>query len=312
MTRSSPLFLDDALLAALLRATLGSSIALVNYHVALHRDDYAVVIVTLASPAQDVVVKLAGPRAPIACPFDRTATIVDLVRSQTPVPTFDVLAADVSYRDWPWRYMVTTHLPGTVWAEVSAQLMADSHHQAYRDLGQAVAHLHRIAFPAFGEIDADGDVRADAPLLEALERRAERRVADPRHVALFASVLRDRASLFDHAPEPALCHEDLNPSNILLHQEGSSWHIAAILDFDSAWAGDPESDLARLDLWRGMVGEGFRAAYEAIRPIAPGYTERRPVYQLLWCLEYASSSPQHLADTAGVCAELGIPPIAFS
>ncbi len=175
MTRSSPLFLDDALLAALLRATLGSSIALVNYHVAHRRDDYAVVIVTLASPARDVVVKLAGPRAPIACPFDRTATIVDLVRSQTPVPTFDVLAADVSYRDWPWRYMVTTHLPGTVWAEVSAQLTTDTHHQAYRDLGQAVAHLHRIAFPAFGEINADGGVRADASLLTKVRAYRQRR-----------------------------------------------------------------------------------------------------------------------------------------
>jgi len=312
MTRSSPLFLDEALLAALLRSTLGSSITFVNYRVAGRRADYAVVIVTLASPARDVVVKLAGPRAPIACPFDHTATIIDLVRSQTPVPTFDVLAADVSYHDWPWRYMVTTYLPGTVWAEVNAQLTADSHHQAYQDLGQAVAHLHCIAFPAFGEIDADGGVRADTSLLEALGRRAARRIADPRHVALFVSVLHDRATLFDHAPEPALCHEDLNPSNILLHQEDSSWHIAAILDFDSAWAGDPESDLARLDLWCGMMGEGFRAAYGAIRSISPGYTQRRPVYQLLWCLEYASSSPQHLADTTGVCDELGIPPITFS
>jgi len=312
MTRRSPLFLDDALLAALLRATLGSSSALVNYHVARRRDDYAVVVATLASPARTVVVKLAGPRASLACPFDRTAAIVNVVRSRTPVPTFDVLAADVSYRDWPWRYMVTTHLPGTVWAEVGAPLTADGHQQAQRDLGQAVAHLHRLVFPACGEIDAEGGVQVGASLLEALGQRAERRVVDPRHVALFASVLRDRASLFDHAPEPALCHEDLNPSNILLRWEDDAWHLAAILDFDSAWAGDPESDLARLDLWRGLMSEGFRAAYAAIQPINPGYTERRPVYQLLWCLEYASSSPQHRADTAGVCAELDIPPLTFS
>ncbi len=311
MTDAAPLALDDALLIALLRSVLGSSTLLVSYRVVLRRDDYAVIAATLASPAREVVVKLAGPRAPIACPFDRTAAIVDLVRRQTPVPTFEVLASDVSYRDWPWRYLVTTHLPGVAWPTVSAPFMGSAH-QTYHDLGQAVAHLHHITFPAFGEIDADGSVHRGMSLLEALEDRAKHRVADPRHVALFASVLQDRASLFDDVTQPALCHEDLNPTNILLQQEDGFWRLSAILDFDSAWAGDPESDLARLDLWRGMMGDGFRTAYETIRPIAPRYAERRPVYQLLWCLEYASASPQHLADTAAVCAKLTIPPITFS
>ena len=92
--------------------------------------------------------------------------------------------------------------------------------------------------------------------------------------------------------------------------------LAAILDFDSAWAGAPESDLARLDLWQssaypGLIDEGFRTAYEAAHTMAPGYRQRRPIYQLLWCLEYADASPQHAADTARVCMELGIAPITF-
>jgi len=156
MSPDVPPFVDRTLLAALLRSVLGTSATLISYRIALERDDYAVVVATLGRPEHEVVVKLAGPRAPIACPFDRTATIVALVRNQTPVPTFDVLAADISYRAWPWRYLVMTHLAGTPWAQVGAHLAADVHRRAYRDLGEMVAHLHTIRFPAFGEIGPKG------------------------------------------------------------------------------------------------------------------------------------------------------------
>ncbi len=85
-----------------------------------------------------------------------------------------------------------------------------------------------------------------------------------------------------------------------------------MLDFDKAWAGCGESDLARLELWRGMTGDGFWQGYTSLLPIPAGYADRRPLYQLLWCLEYARPTPEHIADTAAVCATLGIPPIVFT
>ena len=94
---------------------------------------------------------------------------------------------------------------------------------------------------------------------------------------------------------------------MLFRQALGRWQLSAILDFDKAWAGHQESDLARLDLWRGMVGKGFWTAYEAVSPVAEKYVQRRPIYQLFWCLEYADPSPKHLADTQGVCKQLGIP-----
>ncbi|MGH2410114.1 MAG: fructosamine kinase family protein, partial [Chloroflexota bacterium] len=108
-----------------------------------------------------------------------------------------------------------------------------------------------------------------------------------------------------------LCHEDLNPYNILVHDDAGGLPTVAVIDFDSAWAGCSESDLARLEFWRGMVGEGFWKAYRSCASVDPRYPERRPFYQLLWCLEYASATPQHLADTAAVCRSLGIPPVTF-
>ena len=92
---------------------------------------------------------------------------------------------------------------------------------------------------------------------------------------------------------------------------GGNWHLAGVLDFDSAWAGNPESDLARLELWRGMMHPSFWSTYAAEHRVADSYASRRALLQLLWCLEYAHPTREHNAVTAGVCGELGIPPIVF-
>jgi fructosamine-3-kinase len=181
----------------------------------------------------------------------------------------------------------------------------------YAQLGQAVAQLQSIRFPSCGEIGPDGAVIDGAPYIEAFARRARRRIANPNHANLFVALLQQRAALFSDVPAGVLAHEDLNPTNLLLLDEGGAWRLSSILDFDSAWAGTAESDLARLELWRGMTGEGFHQAYEAIAPIAAGYRHRRALCQLLWCLEFASPTAQHHADTARVCAELGIARITF-
>ncbi|MGI8826291.1 MAG: fructosamine kinase family protein [Chloroflexota bacterium] len=108
-----------------------------------------------------------------------------------------------------------------------------------------------------------------------------------------------------------LTHEDLNPNNVLLTRDRSGWCLGGILDFDSAWAGCPESDLARLELWRGMTHPAFWDGYTTVVSIDDGYPARRPIFQLLWCLEYARPTRIHVADTARVCRALGVEAPAF-
>jgi fructosamine-3-kinase len=55
-----------------------------------------------------------------------------------------------------------------------------------------------------------------------------------------------------------------------------------------------------------MTSPDFWEMYFRLRHLDADYIQRRPIYQLLWCLEYARSTPQHLADTRRVCSELGI------
>jgi fructosamine-3-kinase len=181
---------------------------------------------------------------------------------------------------------------------------------AYRQIGNAVGQLHCIEFPAFGEIDACSQVaQPDLSCLAALQRRAVKLIRKPRLQVAFLDALEQRAGWFDSIKYSGLCHEDLHGYNILFNRQGGKWHLAAILDFDKAWAGSPETDLARLEIWSGMTSSEFWTAYRGLRQLEDGYLQRRPVYQLLWCLEFARSTPEHLADTRQVCQELGIPVI---
>lgn len=296
----------QALLLELLRQTLGSMVGLVDCKIGNRQHDYLVLLVQLTNPSAQVVVKLAGPNAAIACPFDRTAMFHRLVSAKTTIPMPEVLAVDVSYKDYPWRYFIKRHIPGQEWVEARVHMNAQELSDAYRQMGDAVAQLHTIRFPAFGELAADGSVQPGDTCAMAIAKRARLVIKDERLCNFFLEILDQRASLFAGICDASLCHEDLHQHNILFRQHQGRWCLATILDFDKAWAGHCESDLARLEFWRGMTNKEFWSAYSAIRPVDPLYHQRRLVYQFLWCLEYAKPTAEHLADTQHLCEELGL------
>lgn len=301
---------DETLLTTILRQNFGAECHIVSYAMQSRAEDYAVLVAQLAQPSLQVVTKIAGPRAPVACPFDRTAAIARLVRTYTTVPIFGVVAADVSYKHYPWRYMISTYQQGQRWSEVWPQLDGMQLRDAYSQLGDAVARVHNIPFAEFGELAADATLPFGSTIIQALYIRARRRIKNPQIAERYIALLKERAGLFADA-QPGLTHDDLNPGNILFQQNQGRWQLSALLDWDSAWAGCPESDLARMELWQGMMGPGFREAYVAHRPISPSYPPRRPLYQLLWCLEYARTTLRHEEDTKRVCAELRVPAELF-
>jgi len=301
---------DEAALLTILRQTFGPACRIADTTYQTRAEDYVVLLARLEQPALEVIIKLAGPRAPVACPFDRMAAIARLVRTHTTVPVFGVVAVDVSYRQYPWRYMVATHLQGKRWNEVWPTLDAAQLEQAYRQLGDAVARIHNIPFAEFGELAADATLPFGSSYTQALFVRARRHIHDSRLAERYIALVQEYAAAFTDV-SPGLTHEDLNPNNVLFSQEQGVWKLAGIVDFDNAWAGCPESDLARMEFWRGMMGPGFGEAYTALRAVSPQYPQRRLLYQLLWCLEYAKWTPQHREDTRRVCGLLGVPAAEF-
>ena len=295
------------LLLQLLQQIFGTKVELIDYQVGNRHPDYLVLLVQLRQPSLQIIVKLAGPQAPMTCPFERTAMLHRLVAKHTTIPMPEILAVDVSYQTWPWRYLIKTHIPGMEWAVACQQMDREKLSNAYRQIGNAVAQLHAIRFPMFGELAADGNVQGDGTYLAALSGHVEGSIRNIRLRDLFHSVLEKQQHLFLDVRDAGLCHEDLHKHNIVFRVRKGQWHLATILDFDKAWAGHHETDLARLELWKGMTSKEFWTSYKAIRHIEPLYKERRPIYQLLWCLEYARPTPEHLADTRRLCEALGLP-----
>jgi aminoglycoside phosphotransferase (APT) family kinase protein len=189
--------------------------------------------------------------------LDAMAAIAGLVRAQTVVPTFDVIAVDVSREEWPWEYLIVTQLPGVTWQALYPRLDASSRADAQRQIGRAAAELHTLAFDSFGEIGPDGLVADGTAVVDALKRRALRRITTPRYRDVMLDVLDTRADLFANVSSATLCHEDMNPYNLVFELREGQPVLSGILDFESAWASTGESDLARLELWWFTAGARF-------------------------------------------------------
>src|SRR5258708_38883662 len=87
---------DEAALLTILRQTFGPACRIADTTYQTRAEDYVVLLARLEQPALEVIVKLAGPRAPLACPVHRMAATAPLLRPHTPVPVFRVGAGGAS------------------------------------------------------------------------------------------------------------------------------------------------------------------------------------------------------------------------
>jgi aminoglycoside phosphotransferase (APT) family kinase protein len=265
---------------------------------------HSVLMVTLAGPPGTVVMKVAGRYARSDVDFDRTAAVSRLARAAG-APVAQVLAVDQSCRAGPWRYLIQERVDGMEWRRVRSLLDAEQVEAAHQQIAQAVLAMQSVRFGSFGDLDAGG-TPVGTDLLAALRHRAELHIASPDRLRLFRELLDSRAEWFGHATESTLCHDDLHHANVIFRPRDDRWELAGILDWDKAWAGPAESDVARMDFWDDMTGPGFWAVYRAAVPAEDGLHERTMIYQLLWCLEYDARTPRHEADTLRLCRLLGV------
>lgn len=292
----------------LLRDVLGSAVEIQEYQIAKQQTDYLVLIATLRNPAMKVVIKLAGPDSSRPCTFNRSAALYKIISEQTSLKMPTILATDESYQKWAWRYSIFTWMPGQDFSTLYGRLKSVELRKVNGQIGAAVADLHNIRFPTYGEFCSDGIIQPFPTYREAILDRATRYIHSSRMRDFFLHALDRNARYFDGLSDARLTHEDLHPYNLLFDRVGNEWRLSTIMDFDKAWAGSAESDLARMELWH-MTGVGFWQTYNAHHTLDSLYPYRRPIYQLFWCLEYADPTPEHLETTRQVCLELGLPTI---
>src|SRR4030043_724524 len=155
----------------LIRHTFGSKVEIVKQKIANRHHDYLVLMLQLHRPSVDIVVKIAGPDALMATSFDRTVLCHHLVSMNTNITMPEILAVNMSFQTWPWRYLIKTYIPGQEWMIARQQMNTQELLSAYHQIGSAVAQLHGIQFPAFGELTLTGRVQRRESFLRSEERR---------------------------------------------------------------------------------------------------------------------------------------------
>jgi fructosamine-3-kinase len=158
-----------------------------------------------------------------------------------------------------------------------------------KDLGGQLAALHAVKSPCYG-LDHDNFIGATPQMNRPagswcefyLERRLRPQIelANSRGHDLPENAILDLAGKFlaDHKPAPALLHGDLWSGNTASLPDSTS------VIFDPApYFGDPETDLAMLELFGGGLSDEF---FEGYGPIAPDRGRRRPLYDLYHAINH--------------------------
>lgn len=105
-------------------------------------------------------------------------------------------------------------------------------------------------------------IRRHARTLRTLERIDDRQLARIDAAALAAS-----RTLADDRPV-GLLHNDAHGSNVLVRKDDHRWKLAAWIDWEYAWMGDPEWDIARFEVFTraqvGAVNDAFWAGYGSV------------------------------------------------
>jgi fructosamine-3-kinase len=163
-------------------------------------------------------------------------------------------------------------------------------------LGEQLAQQHRVLGAAYG-LDHDNYIGANEQINTAsgswVEFFRERRLRFQMELARRNGLLNARrgsmlervmsrldAWIDESACAPSLLHGDLWGGNFITGPNGE-----AVLIDPAVYYGDREAELAFTELFGGF-GARFYEAYRAAWPLAPGYDERRDLYNLYHLLNH--------------------------
>lgn len=164
-----------------------------------------------------------------------------------------------------------------------------------RALGEALAQLHRVTGDAYGfsidnyigrsvQLNTQTNNWADffrqsrfAPQV-AMARQRHRWQSDWN--AGLERLYQRLPDLLPQAPPASLLHGDLWAGNYFISAAGRP-----VLFDPASYFGDRETDLAMTELFGGFDA-GFYDAYRTAWPLAPGYTDRRIIYNLYHILNH--------------------------
>ncbi len=229
--------------------------------------------------------------------------LLSFVGRRVPVPA--VLASGDADPDFGLPFAFMQWIDGERLDALAPRLAPAALKDVGREVGGALAAIHGFAFERQGFFgadlvprdDLDMDMRGIVAWLDHCLREGPggERLGAALTEALYAFVAREGHVLSSAwASQPILTHSDFNGSNVLLREEPEEgWRIAAILDWEFAFAGGPSFDFGNLlrpplgddaAFMLGVTG-GYRAAG---KQLPEGWLEASRLADLLSWVDFVS------------------------
>jgi fructosamine-3-kinase len=178
----------------------------------------------------------------------------------------------------------------------------------WRQIGRTLAHIHRIKGDRFGW-DRDGYIgplhQDNTPTSDWATFFAERRLQPGLRLAVDSghlppAVIRQMEKLVSRVPQlcgpavvPTLLHGDAQQNNFV------STDLGPVVIDPAVYYGNPEVDLAAIDLWQAAPGHVLDGYQEEL-PIDPGFWERRHLWRAYWYLAAVTvEGASHLGRLTG-------------
>ena len=213
--------------------------------------------------------------------------------SQAAIPHPKLLAADCLFpgRPWAWPYMVLELAKGAPVAAVAPSLGVHAWRDLAGALGRVVRTLHSVSWESAVPGLADRSAR---DLTEWRRSAPDRRHSEPLWERLdFAGWEAYWAAAFStSAPVRSLVHGDLTADNLFVRVEGTTIHLASIIDWADVMGCDPAYDLVPLyiDLFRCQPAllRAFRSGYGEGPLFRPGWQKRATAFLLAFRFDLGS------------------------
>ena len=141
-----------------------------------------------------------------------------------------------------WPYLVITHLPGRLGAEVWPALPEEQKERVLTQIGATIAEVQRAPVGALGAIEPRW---ADfiAAQVAGCRARHQRLGLPQKFLDGLDDLLSDAAELIPLDAPPVILTGEYIPENFLLDREGDAWRLTGLIDFGDVMTGWGEYDL---------------------------------------------------------------------
>lgn len=207
-----------------------------------------------------------------------------------PVP--EILHAEPDPGRFGFALVVMTMLPGQPLGDIIDGLDAAQTSRMYRQMGAALAAIHRIGQDAYGYrgteiLDPEPDNTA------YMTRQFTNKLREFRDLGgdlalhdMIEAHVASRTGLFAHCEAPVLCHNDLHEYNVLVDRIDGALRVTGLVDVENAVAADPLLDLAKTDYY-SIKGDTAKLTglIDGYGPVPGDWAERLSLYRLYHALE---------------------------